>query len=284
MSRKFIHPGRCMLYGGVFWSALPLSWQTFEGFMINLLYILLCTLTTLNGCSYGLVTWILPWDPAMGSSIGCMCVCQVDPDLSEPTFINMVNLLDHILDLGWHLGMQQDIFKTHHDKTVEAVEISISCGIYFFPILHQTGFKCDRKCTHWEAGIRNGTVCNSFYRFDPTWVVMQALQNMQLVSPPCPCLFTMTGMTPGCGQWYVSWYLWSCLKSLFLIFLLWVVDILWHVVAVKTTVGLYKACIVNNSHVVIVLWPYLSHFWSDLDALGLILNITGSMGYTPANH
>lgn len=44
----------------------------------------------------------------------------------------------------------------------------------------------------------------SFYRFDPTWVVMQALQNMQLVSPPCPCLFTMTGMTPGCGQWYVS--------------------------------------------------------------------------------
>ena len=167
MSRKFIHPGRCMLYGGVFWSALPLSWQTFEGFMINLLYILLCTLTTLNGCSYGLVTWILPWDPAMGSSIGCMCVCQVDPDLSEPTFINMVNLLDHILDLGWHLGMQQDIFKTHHDKTVEAVEISISCGIYFFPILHQTGFKCDRKCTHWEAGIRNGTVCHFFLQIWP---------------------------------------------------------------------------------------------------------------------
>jgi hypothetical protein len=30
--------------------------------------------------------------------------------------------------------------------------------------------------------------------------------------------------------------------------------------------------------------PYLLHFWSDLDVLGLVLNATGMRGYTCDNH
>ena len=35
--------------------------------------------------------------------------------------------------------------------------------------------------------------------------------------------------------------------------------------------------------VILLSCPYLSHFWSNLDILGLILNAMGMCGYTPAN-